>query len=236
MNGASQIRFASLSCGDQSSARAPSMKNPIALACACAAFAFSACIPSVKPFFEAKDVILEPRLLGEWKADDDSMLWTFTQNGEHEYKLAVLEKHKDKPDQHGELRVHAFKLEGHTFLDLFANEVKFEPGQTDLVNWSVFRGHMLAQVIEFEPALKVSFFNWEWLDDFLEKNPKALAHHREEENVVLIADTRDLQRFILAHLRDDELFSEPGTLLRVAPSADPTTATKDKMGSPAKEN
>ena len=58
---------------------------------------------------------------------------------------------------------------------------------------------------QFEPELKLAFFNFDWLGKFLEKNPKALAHHAEDTKdkeggrLILTAGTRDLQKFVLKH-------------------------------------
>ena len=65
----------------------------------------------------------------------------------------------------------------------------------------------------------MSFADFDWLQGYLKEHPKALAHHGkpEDDPMVLTADTRDLQRFVLKHLKEDELFSDYGELKRVAP-------------------
>jgi hypothetical protein len=46
------------------------------------------------------------------------------------------------------------------------------------------------------------------------ENPKALAHHKEGDHIVLTAGARDLQRFVFRHLGEDELFEKPGEMIR----------------------
>jgi hypothetical protein len=44
---------------------------------------------------------------------------------------------------------------------------------------------------------------------------RPLAHHREgDERIVLTAGTRDLQRFVLKHLGEGELFQKPNEMVR----------------------
>jgi len=70
----------------------------------------------------------------------------------------------------------------------------------------MFPGHLLVHVPQIEPTLKLEFFDYDWLAKYLDKNPSALEHHREGERIVLTADTRALQKFVLKHLGKNELF------------------------------
>jgi hypothetical protein len=56
--------------------------------------------------------------------------------------------------------------------------------------------------------LKFATSDYDWLEKFLKENPKALAHHVESGRIILTADTRDLQKFVLKHLGTNELFKE----------------------------
>jgi hypothetical protein len=78
----------------------------------------------------------------------------------------------------------------------------------------MYPGHLLVRVPQLEPELKLAFFDFDWLQKHLEKNPKALAHHKEGDHIVLTAGTRDLQRFVLKHLGKDELFVKPDEMIR----------------------
>jgi hypothetical protein len=69
--------------------------------------------------------------------------------------------------------------------------------------------------------LKLAFFDFDWLEKFIKKNPKALAYHKEGDHIVLTAGTRDLQKFVLKHLGEDELFEKPAELIRKTSSAVP---------------
>jgi hypothetical protein len=198
------------------------MKPKTAIVAVCAAVLLSACIPSVNPFYTEKDVVFEERLLGEWEAEEENAdgpeIWRFEKSdlkseksSNKAYKLAVIEK---KDARKGEFMACLFRLKKEYFLDIIPADCEYAPDQADLVEFSMFPGHLLVRVSQIEPQLKLAFFDFDLLEKHLKANPKALAHHREGDRVVLTASARDLQRFVLKHLADGELFEKPGRLTR----------------------
>jgi hypothetical protein len=181
---------------------------------------FGACIPSVNPFYTSKDVVFDTRLLGEWQEKgkpDDPEIWKFEKADDQSYKLTVVEKQ----GKEGRFDARLFKLKDECFLDIIPHDCKYEANQAGLIGASMFPGHLLMRVPQFEPELKLALFNFDWLQKFLEKNPKALAHHVEGRTgdehgcIVLTAETRDLQKFVLKHLGEGELFeNKPGEMIR----------------------
>jgi len=171
------------------------------------------CIPSVNPFYTDKDVVYDARLLGEWQEKDKSDnpdVWKFESTTNKTYKLTVTEKE----GKQGRFNAHLFQLKQEYFLDLIPDDCNYATNQADLVAASMYPGHLLVRVPQLEPELKLAFFDFDWLQKHLEKNPKALAHHKEGDHIVLTAGTRDLQRFVLKHLGEDELFVKPDEMIR----------------------
>ena len=189
--------------------------------------ALAGCIPSVHPFYTEKDVAYDQRLVGEWAAKDESsdpQVWKFEPNEQKAYKLTVTEK----AGKQGEFKAHLFKLKENYFLDILPTECHFDTNQADITTYSLIAGHLVLRVSQLEPDLKLAFFDFDWLQKHLEKNPKALAHHKEEDRFVLTADTLELQAFMLKHLGDDELFQKPAELTR-------KTAAGSKPAEPPKK-
>lgn len=188
------------------------MKIRNLIAFAAAAILAAACIPSVNPFYTAKDVVSDPRLLGEWQEKgktNDPEIWKFEQSTNNTLKLTVVEQGKT-----GEFAAHLFKLGQEQFLDLIPTDCNYATNQADLVAFSMFPGHLLVRVQQIEPELSLAFFDFDWLENYLKQNPKALAHHLESDRIVLTADTRDLQKFVLKHSGTNELFKESGQMVR----------------------
>ncbi|MGA2242890.1 MAG: hypothetical protein ABSH11_12775 [Verrucomicrobiota bacterium] len=187
------------------------MKKYNLIAIAGAAVLLCSCIPSINPFYTVKDVVFDARLLGEWQEKDKSDnpdVWKFEGTTNKMYKLTITEK----GDKQGRFNAHLFQLKQEYFLDLIPDDCNYATNQADLVTASMFPGHLLVRVPQLEPELKLAFFDFDWLQKHLEKNPKALAHHIEDKRIVLTAETRDLQKFVLKHL--DELFEKPDEMIR----------------------
>jgi hypothetical protein len=189
------------------------MKKRSLIATLGAAALLCSCIPSVNPFYTEKDVVFDARLLGEWQKKDKSdnpEIWKFEGTTNKTYTLTIT----DQKGRQGQFNAHLFQLKQEHFLDLIPDDCKYATNQADLVAASMYPGHLLVRASQFEPGLKLAFFDFDWLQKYLEKNPKALAHHREGDRLVLTAGTRDLQKFVLKHLGKDELFEKPDEMVR----------------------
>jgi len=201
------------------------MKTRRYVLAAAAALLLCSCIPSVNPFFTEKDVGFDARLLGEWlgkEKSDEPGTWRFETTETNVYKLTVSEgKGKE-----GQFEARLFKLKDEVFLDLIPADCEYATNQADLVAASMFPGHLLVRVSEVEPELHLAFFDFDWLEKYLEKNPTALAHRTEGKGMLLTAETRELQTFVLKHLGEGELFSKPTEMVRqtnAIPAARPAT-------------
>ncbi len=191
------------------------MKNRNIIVVAGAAVLLCSCIPSVNPFYTNKDVVFDTRLPGVWRgvgvsSKDQPAVWNFEPSGTNAYKLTVT----DNEGKQGQFDAHLFVLKQNYFLDLIPRDCDYATNQADLVGFAMFPGHLLVRVSQFDPDLKLAFFDFDWLQKYLEKNPKTLAHHQEDDRIVLTAGTRDLQKFVLRHLGEGELFEKPGILIR----------------------
>jgi hypothetical protein len=175
----------------------------------------TACIPSVNPFYTAKDLVFDPRLVGEWRGKeeaDEGEIWKFETDTNKTYQLIISEKE----GKQGKFKAHLLKLKNEQFLDLIPTDCDYADKQAELVAFSMFPGHLLVRVVQLEPELKLAFFDFDWLQKHLEANPKSLAHHQEGERIVLTATTKELQKFVLKHLGEGELFDKVGELVRAS--------------------
>ena len=189
------------------------MKTRFLLALSAALTLLSACIPSVNPFYRDEDIRFDSHLIGVWQqkaGSDGPVTWQFEAAGTNAYKLTVTEKE----GKQGTFSARLFQLKQEQFLDIVPSDCKFDPSQAELVGFAVFPGHLVVRVSQIDPTLKLAFCNFDWLAKYLEKQPKALGHYTEEKRILLTAKTRQLQRFILKHLADGELFQAPEEFVR----------------------
>jgi hypothetical protein len=117
---------------------------------------------------------------------------------------------------------HLFKLRGQLFLDLFP-----EDGAECPVLPPPIPSHLLLRVSVDSTKLRMTPLDFTWLRDLLEQKPKALRHHlaprkkdSDERFFVLTADTRELQAFVIKHLKTEAAWGEVIELKRgPAPAA-----------------
>jgi len=199
------------------------MKKRNVVVVAAVALLLAACIPSINPFYTDKDVVFEPKLLGEWQEKekaDEPEIWKFEEGKDKAYKLTITEKE----GKQGEFEAHLFKLNQEYFLDILASEIG--TNVADLVKASLIPGHLLLRVSQIDPELKLAMVDFDWLDKHLKEHPKALAHHRDDDRIFLTAETADLQSFVLKHLGEDELFAKGGEMIRKNKAAKEPAAEK----------
>jgi hypothetical protein len=162
-------------------------------------------ITSVYPFYGENDAVFEPALLGHWtKVQHPEERWTFERDSGDGYQVACVSEGKINTGQ-----AHLFKLAGQTFLDFSAPTWK-EDIQPEPVT-----SHTLARMTQITPTIKMSELSYEWLGQLLATNPAALRHliiktgdKPEDRRIVLTADTPELQRFVIRHLKTEGAWKE----------------------------
>jgi hypothetical protein len=171
-----------------------------------AAVIFVGCVAtSVYPFYGEKDVVFEPALLGHWtKPQHPEERWTFERDNRNGYRVACVSTDSTNTGQ-----AHSFKLGGQMFLDLSA------PTWKEDIQPEPVPSHILTRVTQVRPALKMSDLSYDWLKELLATNPAAIRHlvirtgdKPEDRRVVLTADTAELQRFVLSHLKTERAWKE----------------------------
>ena len=158
-------------------------------------------VTSVYPFYTQKDLSFEPGLVGQWtNAKESGEHWKFEQDGDKAYQLTYTSDGKTSV-----MHAHLFKLGRQAFLDLFTTEAK------DDIQPPPIPSHFLLRADQLSPTAKLAPLDYDWLKEFLAKNPKALRHHLipsgdkpEDARLVLTADSAELQQFVLAQLKTEE--------------------------------
>jgi hypothetical protein len=150
-------------------------------------------VPSVYPFYTEKDLTFDPALIGTWadadRKPDDKETWSFEQGAGQSYKFLM-----NDTSSTNEFSAHLFKLKDNLFLDC---QLKQQNGDT-------IPPHYLLRIQQMR--------------DYLAQNPSALRHTLAADDppdtntihVVLTADTKDLQKFILKHLKTEGAFDDVG--------------------------
>jgi len=166
------------------------------------------CVPSWNPFYTEKDLVFDPVLLGIWRPvqarESSKEVWAFTKSGDKQYQL----QQTDEEGRKAAFEIRLFKLNDQLFLDLYLTKV--EDDDLKVNAWagiSLVPAHLLLKVEQIEPALKLAATNPDWMQKHLKQHPDAIAHRVVSDgNIVLAASTSELQKFVLAHLGDQDFF------------------------------
>lgn len=166
-------------------------------------------ITSVYPYYTAKDVTFEPKLLGVWYDHEETntatakSFWRFDKVSTNTYQVVMAE-----PDNTNHFDAHLFTLGREQFLDLLPRDRHDYSAPT----------HLLLRVRAMEPQLEMEFLDFEWLAKLVEAKPKTIRHvivpspageKKEGGALVLTADTAELQKFIRKHLKNTNAWAEP---------------------------
>lgn len=187
--------------------------------------ALAGCEPvqSVSPFFDSRDVIFEPRLVGQWNSEfaSTTLKLSFVWAAENSNDYAVRCTLRDDSPNEGEAQEAEFSLEGQLFkindtpyLDLFSRSITLKP-KGDTLDWKVDSGlftaptHTVYRVWLDADQLKLAHLDDDQVRWFVhEKDLKVAAE--STDFFLLIAPTRELQSQILANAEEEGLLDSDG--------------------------
>ena len=184
------------------------MKNLLKTAILSFLLLLTSCVPSLNPLYTDQDVIFDSALLGVWTDKDSKETWELTKADKKQYKLVYT----DEDGKTGEFTAYLLKVDGRTFLDLTPVEPILP--QNDFYKGHFLTTHTFALISQTAPTVQISFLEPEWLRKFVVKNPTALRHAKMEDEMLLPASPKELQKFLLAHLNTEGAFGKPISVKR----------------------
>jgi len=175
---------------------------------------FTGCVvTSIYPYYTDKDLVFDPAVVGNWAEAGATNATTeyvrIEQAGDKSYRATVF-----GTDETNSSDVYLFRLKQQLFLDTCPTNrsLDFVPV------------HQVSKVMQLGPTLETANLNYDWLAKLLEKNPRAIRHLLLRDNpgdehgrIVLTADTKELQRFILKFLNNTNAWEEPSQFKRLIP-------------------
>jgi hypothetical protein len=185
---------------------------PVACALLATALVMAGCVvTSIYPYYTAKDLAFDPALVGRWvdatATNPPSASFKIEAMGEKGYWVTAF-----APDATNSIEAHLFRLKKQLFLDTF-------PTNHSLDYVPV---HQVSKVHWVGPMLETANLNYDWLTHLLEKHPGAIRHMllpekpgEEGGRIILTADTKELQRFILKYVNDTNAWEPPSRMKRL---------------------
>ena len=166
------------------------------------ALLLTGCVPTLHPFYEDKDLIIEPALAGKWVGEGAE--WVFAGHGAHAYTLTHTAKHGSAV-----FTVGAFRLGDRLFLDTF-------PEILDCIKNELLEMHAVGvhYVWRFRIEGKTAFMatlNYDPVDALMKAGKFPLPYEEVEGGWIVTAKTPALQTFLRG--ASDETFFAKGEKL-----------------------
>jgi hypothetical protein len=168
-------------------------------------------VTSVYPFYTDQDLVFDPSLSGTW-ADAESpgpssdRVRVESVDGKY-YRLTVFTGNETNGSE-----LHLFQLEHHWFMDQFPTNRSLDCVPT----------HQVSKILQLRPTIRAADLNYDWLAGLLKEHPRAIRHivlpdkaGDKGGRIVLTADTRELQRFVLKYLNDTNAWNQPSEWKRL---------------------
>jgi hypothetical protein len=180
------------------------MRFTLWLAVLAGAAAMTGCAPAVAihPLYTTHDLVSDLPLEGTWEAGDDE-IWQIKKTADG-YDVASVQI--GDSIEVSKFNVHLLRLKDSEFVDVTS---KSDPGIG-------VAGHMFAKVRMEGDELYVSTFDETWLKHMVEAGQAPQYTMGEGQQIVIIAPTSELQKFVLQHAADPDAWTgDDGGLHRV---------------------
>lgn len=169
------------------------------------------------PLFTEKDLVFEPSLIGSWTLEDD--IYTFQKSDKQSYEL--LHYTNQTGYDTAVFKAELGKLGKYWFLDLFPKSRALESH----LNNGVYTHHLiLAHTISriwFEgDSIRIATLDGEWLRKMINNKKLKVPHvyvkdKNAGEQLIITANTKELQKFVTKYAENNGAFPNPGVLRRL---------------------
>lgn len=209
----------------QAAQKCTEMKTRIIIIAALLAVMMSGClVKSLHPFYNDKDVLYRPELLGRWVSGDSAEDRNFArwEISRHMVFNGIMKDSRPGnaydirfTDEKGSYKFLAtlFSLNNQLYLDFYLSDLEVSA----LPAGHLITAHTLARVSIGKDKVTISWYNEEWIMKLFNENRIRIAHERvpndvdqnnpDNYEVILTAPTAQLQQFILKYGNDPAAFS-----------------------------
>lgn len=160
-------------------------------------------LPSIHPLYDENTTVTDSRLEGSWQSGPESQ-WTFKKvAGESYYKVAYTEGEATNT-----FDVHLVKLGKNFFLDFIPDEL--EPKSlTSFTMMHLVPAHTFAKLELSDDKMIIHPFDADFISEQIKNNRMRIKHEITANNdVLLTANTEDLQKFVLKYADKEEVFED----------------------------
>lgn len=162
------------------------------------------CVPSLQPFYTAKDVLFDPALAGTFM--QDKAVWTFAKAEEKAYKLVIRDDGNSST-----FAAHLFQLGEVKYIDLYPSKDSLDDCQReDFFRASVVPGHLVLKVVALDATtLKLQVMDQDGLKERLKAKGSVPHAWIEDDRLVFTGSTEQMQGFLREISSDAKAWGNP---------------------------
>ena len=178
------------------------------------------CLRSLHPLYTEKDLVFDEKLLGTWIEKEGKATWTFEKGGEKRYELVYYQRdyrREGKPEKvvsgdTARFSAHLVKLDRYYFLDIVPGKLNVK---NDLLMTHLVAAHTFSRVWLGADTLRMAMFDQDWVKKMIDSKKLKIQHERlDEEQVILTAPTKAIQKLVVTYAENKAAFPGPSELVR----------------------
>lgn len=143
-----------------------------------------------------------------WADKDGNLTWTFTKKAEDAYTLLYI----DEKGKKGEFTVHLLKVGDRRFLDIYAADTDIQ--QNDFYKCHLLPVHTFMRMQQQGDGLQMASLKQDWIKKYLQEHPDAIKHEKVDDGILLTAQSKDMQAFLLKHDKTADAWDECSPMAR----------------------
>lgn len=154
------------------------------------------CVPSLQPYYTAKDLVWDQALVGEWVAPKDGDWLVVRRAGEKQYEVRM----KPSPEDPAVFEARLLELGDMRFVDLY-------PAKPHLSH--TIAVHSVYKLERRGDTLRLAGLDESWLKKMIRDGKLQIAHELVDNDLLLTAPTARLQELITRYAGDVQAFPGP---------------------------
>ena len=179
------------------------------------------CVRSLHPIYTDQTLTYDPAFIGTWvdsKGETRLDVAASSDNDQPDAAKSYRVVHSDKDNKPANLVAHLAKVGDLLVADLTISDEKDLP-PSDFAKAHLFPLHTFWIVRCDKHTLTVRAIEHDWMKKFVEEKPAAVAHYKSSDDVILTAPPAELQKFLLAHAKDEGMLTDAEVFRRVVKPA-----------------
>jgi hypothetical protein len=204
----------------------------------------SGCVRSLHPIYTEQTLTYDPAFLGTWVDETGETRIEIAPAADNEQPDTLKSYriiHTDKDAKPAHLIGYLAKVGDLLVADLTISEQNALP-ESDFAKAHLFPLHTFWIIRHGDdkdaaaptPTMTLRAISHDWLKNFINDHPDAIGSYKSNDDVILTAPPEALQKFLLAHAKDEGMLSDAAIFRRTKPPAPAATAPSAATTAPGK--